>query len=639
MSSMHERGEVHFELGSVRFEVEHVGEMQHGLWFPLSGVLDDLYRPGIQPTSQEVYPIVRSLIESFDGLDVGVRGSTAIYKLLNVSNIERRGTISAALQTKLKPAAETVSDSPSAQALIDLQNASDFDFFLPGVDAESFDTVTARVEDRIMDHAARKSAFQKNKDEVMAGQTKWSITTNNKKEDVVLNLDNGVVSSGIPYSEINVATSGGKKLATVFWTPGEIDSENIQDTRRDPRFSLSWDVASCGALKKDLPAELKEDAEWVDSARRLVGNPGYNRMTNAAGVFAPSPFLKKESDVWFHIPKENVDALCRPIEIGSGFFELPALEQFTLALRAAQKGALAEENIYLSNDRINDNSKTPAISPEASAIFRAIDPEVFREQYSLLSIDDKKEFDKEIMQYMMMGLFYPQKFITYCSELGIFRFFPQLQDIHLQEWESVMGKLPDHRLYTKRQYIGTHYDEVSGLSSVDGFIQQVRKYNSVANPYHQLFRAMWEAIPEKTPDVDNAFSLFDILLDLNAVEFENKPNSLKAKSTCDNEASYIGWEHHWLLGLNDEREEIYKKNLELASKVQKLSRIGMFIGLGSYVLLGDEKLLVGGILTGLLGTLPQFIKLADTIDEDYKDIISSIQMLDEEIDQSDVPKG
>ena len=538
MSSMHERSGQHpVNFWSTRENREFVGnainerlaspEFPNGLWFPLSGVLGDTYRDdGTEFSSKGIFPVMHaafsSLLDTAERNDVKIklRGSTWAYKLLNASGTERRGTVSQAVLGAMSPAIERFGYTKSAQALGSLANSSDWDLVLPDVAPSVLPKLNQQLQDelRATIGASNVALFRKSQDSCyptkkIRYRNKWF--RQNSGGMLCVEHDGTVADGKIPYGEVDLKTKNGRMLTNIFWTPGNLEgTEDLVDTRLDPEFSLSWDWAAVGDVSHEVTGSVGMISRVAGDMALFLGTSPQRRHISELGIF-PSAEYAEGKDIWFHLPKENMEVLTRPIEVGARFSEVPVLEQFKLAVRACQKGALNEENVAVTVDEA-----APALSVSAREAFRNIDVNHFRQEYHSLPDKDKIAFDEDVMRDVMLGLFYPGKFLSYFLASGLNRFFPQLNNISEDEFSGIIGKMPDHDIYSKRQYAATHYTETAAQNGIERQIELTRKYNSLANPYHLLFRTLLEDYPHVTPNVGNSFEAVDILFGLSEHEFE-----------------------------------------------------------------------------------------------------------------------
>lgn len=498
----------------------------HGLWIPLSSTFEDL-RPGSEVENSQVHEVTSSLLGSFGDTRIALRGSTWMFQLLHQSGgAEKRGTISTAIRMGFRGGLKKFSHTKSAQALGELENASDIDLVLSEVKGEDFNAVSSNVLDRMRDVIKAKAYDESHNFE----------------------YENGVVGGNIPYDQVTICRKDGGKFLTVFWTPGKINRDTTFDTRLDQSYALSWDWASVGEVSLGLPEEIKNVLPLSKEKRDSGEMPDQKRMAHHQGVYPHADFVNGEDEVWFHLPSANVKVLGEPIKLGEKFQELPVVEQFRLALRCVQKATLAEENITLTENGLLARA---ARYPRSGGIdawetipkLRNIDIDAFRDSYQQMSEAERMQLQNEVMKEMMMMFFYPARAIDYGTDTGIFRFFPQLKDITYQEWGEVADLLPAHEIYVRKQYMATHSDEPTSFelkqrrvlrSSLGGFIsvkdwdrqqeeiQRRRNAKTLQDPYQQLFDTLAVVAPEKIPDVDNPYEMLDVLFNLDEVPFEQK---------------------------------------------------------------------------------------------------------------------
>ena len=183
-----------------------------------------------------------------------------------------------------------------------------------------------------------------------------------------------------------------------------------------------------------------------------------------------------------------------------------------------------QENLTYSEEGIKallNNPTSAAISEDACKSFQQIDVTAFSEAYAEMPEEEKHELNKEVMQSMMMGFFYPQRFVQYGADTGIFRFFPQIASLDQEEWMGLSAKLPDHDTYTKRQYIATHFKDIDpAFSGIERQVEESLRFNSVMNPYSAFYREFLNMFSDRSPDSIHAFLGLDVLLNLEKVDFE-----------------------------------------------------------------------------------------------------------------------
>ena len=635
--------------------MDHVDNLSHrpfGLWMPLSNILEDLYRPGFPPSAERMHPIALGILEAVhkSGGSVSVRGSTLPYAANKLEGIERRGTLSMAVQTVLSPAIEKYPHLKSLQALARLQNHSDFDLMIDGIDIDHFDKLNEQIRNAI--DGEFRDPFTPVGESFVSRKRLESL---DEKGPVRITHEDGLIGE-IPYGEVHATTKEGQHLFTGFWTP-RILPDGIYDIRRDPKYALSWDARVTGHLVSDLPADVAPVARVAIEKKTLMKKPHEKRLIHESGVFPLADFVRGR-DLWLHIPNEDMDVLGKPIEVGRQFRELPIVEKFKLAVRAAQKGALAEENLRLTEDgRLNRAAQFgvgAALSYDAKAAFHQISVDEFGDAMKSLSAGEFEELRKELMESMMMGFFYPARFIEYGLAADIFKFFPLLRNITYDEWLEVSRTLPGHEEYLRTQYISTHFweaDETEILiaSDKDVEVQKARYYNSFQNPYHLLVKAIAKVAPGKIPDTENPFEVLDILFDLEAHEFAPKQGE-EVEDISSKQGKYYGLDYQQKAEIRLKRE--YEIQIERNKRTWKSNALNftpvVAYAVGSAVnqffeVPGLDAL---GFITkfpyGLLNAIPLSAWTVYNIrkkDREIREIEKSSKLTQYEIDQSKKPRG
>lgn len=644
------------------------GESSHdGMWFSLSSVVNDIFPENYTPGADEMYPLFESLVRVVPDEEVGIRSSTLLYKLLTMEGVDRRATITGAIRNGLGPVLRLLGNTKSASALSSMQYFSDLDFFLPQRNAEGFAVLNSGIIDKLsLQYGSKPRVLREGEEVVVEIPTRRKVKKAEKKEPVKIESETGFIAGGIPYHQLMLNSADGQRLGIVCFTAADHgDIFGVKDDRLNPKYALSWDYAAKGRIEQQIPDRVLSRAKVLQSAASKISSPGVKRLLNDEGVLVPALFLKPEDDTWFHVPQQNLDILSRPMDVGEGFLEKTRISQFRQALRATLKGTLSEEIISGSLDgrKALAEVKAPAISSQAKRLFNGIDVDEFRKEFEQLDSHGKKELEKEVMQNMMMGLFYPQRFIEYCNATGVLRFFPQLDVISSDQWNSLAQELPVDGTYAKRQYAATHFKDISeSLSNIDKRVEMSRRYNSLANPYDLLFRKLLELYPEKTPICNNAFEALDILLNLDEIEYEKADKDPHFQ--IFNQRTLMGpqgqemtqYEFHIVLGANVGATDILQR-LELEARSAKrelqISRLwqkqalatgitmtaGLAVTLGSQ-LSNDIRISLGGMAVGgaivggayLKKSIQHTFRFLDEADRDSG-------LWDHEIEEEDLPKG
>ncbi len=615
------------------FELEGVHEMEDGMWFPLSGMMEDLHRPNFFPDSKELFQITKNILEAFGDEPLEFRGSTGSYMLLNAVGAERRGTISVAIKTGYSKSLREYAHTRSGQALGSLENLSDLDLILPNVGIDDFADKSRELAKKAKNNVA--DPFNVN---ATASRTRMKVTgADMKRRSATLTEETGTVAKHIPYDEL-IVKDGEKTLSKIFWTPGDLrELPDLKDTRRDPRYALSWDVASVGTVSREIPKSVSDKIKMAKEWRSMVISRGNQRMTNVGGVFSPADYSHEDRDIWFHIDKENVRVLTQPIEVGEGFGELSTIDQFRLALRATQKGTLDQENLQLGSMR--SHRPAPAISETACEVFRNIDKENFKNELKDLAEEEKHELMAEAMQGMMFGFFYPSRFIEYAQATGIFDFFPQLSQMTNAEWGAIVERLTPHADYSRIQHRASHFMETVPHTRVDTYSQQMYQYKKMMDPYTEFFSALCDVVPEKTPNADNAFEAFDVLFDLENEEVLGKDDPSVVVSLLRSIDVYE----------NDEVDELAKKIREREKRNYRYNLKVTAAGLGiaaATAAVGATADVVGSKIVSDLATyacwgiggFPLFYRTGRR-DKELREMKSSFVARSIEISYPDDPRG
>lgn len=636
----------------IHFENEDVAEMNEGMWFPLSNVLADMYVKGPSLCSKDIYPVMRTMIDALPRDEMGIRSSTLVYKMLQASNVDRRATVSTAIQTGLASVLERFSHTDSAKALASLQYFSDFDFFTPVVDGEHFATHSDQVVKKLARKYRTQAIAKEDEDSTTVIPTNRRVGLDEAvKKQIHIESQTGVVAKNIPYQQLMVKTEDGKRLGIVCWTPADhSDIPGVEDDRLDPDYAISWDWAAKGSVVRELPESVIEKMRITEEFREMVNTPGFKRITNAQGIFTPEEYIQAENDIWFHVSQESLQVLGRPMEMGRKFGDLSAVSQFRLALRATLKGALAEENLLLTPEgraELASSNPTPALSREAQLAFWVMQPEAFRSEYETLSSLEKHEFKKEVMQSMMMGLFYPSKFLLYAHETRIFEFFPQLSSITNFEWDQVMVNLPPHETYTKRQHAATHFTDVRGFDSIDTLIQHQRRFNSLTDPYYEFFQALLKVAPNKVPNTDNAYDALDTLLHMEKEEFEPMGYEQGRKYIKTGRNEVFGFDMDALLTDEATTDAEFNKEIGDAAKWMKtalvMGAITTLTSLAVADLFMAKAFVIAEGVAGAFYYLAKHIRSVNRIDgllaKELKKHMDSIRLTEEEVNHDERPRG
>lgn len=640
----------HFVDIHTYFENEDVEEMSEGIWFPLSNVLGDIYTSETSLKPKDIYPIVRGLIDALPFDEMGIRSSTLVYKMLNASGVDRRATVSTAIRTGLASVMQKFEHSESVKALKRLQYFSDFDFFSPNINGEGFKQAKDNVIHKLSKNYGSEATVLKE------GEPSLTVINTNKKikvdknnlSGVVLESEAGFIAEKIPYQQLMVKTETGQRLAIICWTPSDhSDIPGVKDDRLDPEYSISWDWAATGTVKRELPENIMEILKSTQGLKDLTTDPSYKRITNAQGVFQPEDYIESKDDIWFYIPQEGLKVLGKPMEIGEKFPELSAVSQFRLALRATLKGALSEENLVLTSEgraELASSNPAPALSKSAQLAFRGMSPERFTAEFNELADFEKNELKKEVMESIMMGLFYPGKFLLYANETRIFEFFPQLKDIKGIEWDQVIHHLPSHEYYSIRQHAATHFNEVEGVDGIDTMIQQVKRFNSLIDPYYEFYQALLKVVPDKVPYKDNAYDALDILLDLEKKDFEPMGSERSGHYVKTGRNEVYGVDIDALLSEEAHTDDVFNKEIEDARKWLKRAMVlGGITTISSLTIsnsfLTEATLVVGGVVASML----IFAKKAKSIDgilkKELEKHMASMRLTKEEVDRERRPRG
>lgn len=635
---------------------ENSPDIRGGIIVPFSNMVEGLFRPDFPTRASQMYPVMRAILDSVmeeEGIRVLVRGSTLTYAAGKAEGSEGWGTLTSAAQIMLRPVVDRFGHLKSVQALQALINNSDLDLILEGVDDVTFEEVNARIKTRI-DSALVEGVNQNGQE----SRTRKKVETPVEKSRIYIKHQDGAVANGtIPYGEVAARTESGQKLFTVFWSAESRSNNDEPDLRRGSDYSLSWDSNATGYLIIGADA-VDERAYAASELRQKATRPREKRMIAVDGVFSPADFVDAKDDIWLHIPKEDLNILGSQIEVGSRFDELPVIDRFLLAVRAAQKGAIAETNLRLTENGIINSVKEmgdgAAISLAAKEVFSRISPDEFSNAYNMLPDEEKAVLQKEVMMSMMMGFFYPARFIEYGLATDIFRFFPQLRDIDMVTWEGVMSSLPPHEQYLKRQYIATHFWEVESDSifsnELGDDVLRARNFNAFEDPYKLFVDALIKVAPDIVPMGSNAYEILETLFSMDKVDFElggaHELEDLSARQG----SKYFGEDPIVKAQIRYQREG---KLREARSRRSITSTAASFTPVGLYTLATAANQFVEvpglGFLdyitkfpTGLLTAIPVgawSLFMTFRKDKVIEEIRKSERASDWELDREDIPRG
>lgn len=379
-----------------------------------------------------------------------IRGSTSLYAALQQQlDIHRRGTISFSLMTYLSDDLYQARNLPIAQALTQMSYAPNIDTFFKNVGEDEFKAITKNITARLSSFKEEKSSpvFNSLKKEldISLPQEDWLIGLNSPlckkrewgKRKTHFVIKNRRTPGGVASMFASIIGQGKENIDTVPIGHLYLAADHEQypegfDTRKDSRYALSWDLC--------------------------MGH------------------LQKENGKYFIVfDEENMNRLYSPMTIGQDYHDLPASQRFLLALRATQKGAMSEELLQQSEEGRNAlqtrHGLAPAIDPETlTRLNMEITPEELQKDLAAMTLDERRDYEAYVEQYMLTGLFYPQKFIEYAQATGIMRFFPNLSSIHSDQWGSLRMLLPEHNTYSQSQYRATHIGETNHSPGAGGFL-------------------------------------------------------------------------------------------------------------------------------------------------------------------------
>ncbi len=528
------------------YEAEEAGEETWGIrenitqyrqiLVPLSLLLQDMYRDRAYPLSSEMWQtthrVLCSMLRAFP--DLGIRGSLPIYAVLRLLGIERHGTMSTGIDVHLASDLRHTQQLLVSQQIAGLVHASDIDLVAMETDTQTFgvdseDGIVPDLLNSIEQSLAVSNVFHVIRlllmgevgalrkpsstgivtrhslvsfQEKSSGKGRADLTS--KRKPVVISPQTGWIGC-IPYLDLEFQV-GRHTVLTIGITPQKHDE--VQDTRLNPVFSLSWDVGVGSLSQPDDPngfGDLGLDAG--DLVRNTSGDPGQERLSHHDGVFVPAVGVQPEEDVWIGFESAVLSPLTKPMEVGAGFEQLPIDQQVITMFRAVQRGCMGQEMLRFSEEGRSAltqyQGQAPALSRDAVDRFRNVSVGDFNDVLQSLSEEKAHGLIGYIRQYFLSGLFYHARFVEYASQVGLFRFFPELRHVSFEQWQQVIECLPVFEAYAKAQHRSTHWWETrSGVKSphtigapslFDDTYLRIHRGKLFQNPYLQFVQALIEA--------------------------------------------------------------------------------------------------------------------------------------------------
>lgn len=408
---------------------ESTPSLKKGLYIPLKDIFVDTFRTDSYPASEKATKIFTQIFDCIPPellKRAEIRGSTSLYGVLQQQGVHRRGTISAAFMTLLDQEIQQAQSLPeTAKALSNMEFGPNIDISFAGADRIEFETISQKIQALISKEMSRfpqkkiigpNSPLSKER-----GVSSRRVVTRFLRSQTPGHIDNMFVDvDSIGKETADTVPLGHLYFAADYTTYSQ---EDTFETRRDPKHALSWDLCT-GTIEKH------------------------------------------GTEYFIVYDENNIKKIMSPMKIGPEFSSLPASQRFLLLLRAAQKGATAEDNLKQSSKGRRalhlGNGRAPAIDPfHVQRLKNEISPEELQSELATMSAEKRSGFESYVRQYMLTGLFYPHKFNEYCRELGVYRFFPNLNldDEQSKKLGMYMEKRMPQENYEKRLYESTHpYD-------------------------------------------------------------------------------------------------------------------------------------------------------------------------------------
>lgn len=514
--------------------LESLSQLKNGLVFPLSHLLTDHARTREVPTAFNIHRITHAIFKIIpDQFRIKIRGSTPIFELLRSMGIERRGTISNGLDRLSFEVDALSSEHPIKSVFRSLiEHASDIDCFFPDADSATFSDIVGTIRQGIQKSLGMspymRQVFIVDDGAVLTKPEYWLQSPipgsyRSDKRPVQISIKPGTVN-GIHNCTATLATVSPATLVTskshvnpfpvmsVSWAQGKWDEHDgegkkIMEQRRDPRYALSWDRCY-GEVVRRLPMAIRDAVIDAIVQSKVVTQQPFRRLFHNNGVFPPDDFAindwRNNGDTWFHFPRASLELICKPLEVGEKYNDLPIPRRFVLALRACQKTAMGEELLQLTPEgkqALSSGRAAPAISPKALYAFNnSSTQEVFNQALVTMNSVQRRAYSNEVVQYMLTGFFYPHKFIEYCQAAGIFKHFPNLANLTQDDWKIVLSDFPDYQSYLEQQHQATHtWDDTKhhfggiGVVNSDNLVtvrEGKRARRKFINPYLHLVRSL-----------------------------------------------------------------------------------------------------------------------------------------------------
>lgn len=307
-----------------------------------------------------------------------------------------------------------------------------------------------------------------------------------------------------------------RRVASIFYSMEAVKPAGqngyIENHRLDPDYGLSWDTHASGALsplhnmtENSCAIVSQTYGRFASQKKRIKEylSPAKARNVVLDGVGMPRAYAKPEDEHYFGIQKDSLQILCQPIRVGEKFKHIrKSTDKFLLALRAAQKGSMYEDLLQLTVEgrlALASTQRAKAIDPSAIQVFQDISLEDFKTELQAMDPKTRQTYIEKATKIMMTGLFYPQKFLEYAKEVGIFRFFPNLHHLLIDEvYDKVLRQLNTELQpwdkYLENLHAATFFDEDHDpLLFLDAGAQQLESLQRRAdfvNPYQAVFYAL-----------------------------------------------------------------------------------------------------------------------------------------------------
>lgn len=564
------------------FAIESLDDIPDGFIFPLSVAIGQNGSMRLPPYPEDIYKIIHDIFDCLPqwiNTKINNRGSTLPYVLLMTQSDERRGPINYVIFNNMRDDLQRVRGSRIWNVLTQLPFGSDTDLFIEGTDRSNFEEYKRQTMVNIRRNMAhsrnqkiveKRSTHQTGTTQSLLTRIEYWLTSINglrhpkpfesKRQAVAIDVKQADIF-GIPFMDMIVRHTPlsidalvhilkrdfdftddqiFQRIGNVYFAIGDWRETNPADSpledRRDPHYSLSWDASTFGTVSKfeaidpDLRARILKRTHTAHEMNQDEKNLGKQRTTFVEGVAPPRYFGQKLVDeYYFQFPKESLQALCTPITVGQGLYDLSATRQFLLALRAAQKGAMYEDLLQLTpegKEALKSDRRAKAISPEALEMFNRISIEEFQKEIAGMTPEERRGFSEYIMKYMLTGLFYPQKFLGYALETGIFKFFPNMSGINENNIDGIINQMSPWEEYIRKMHEVVFFDDNSpkGKNWIVNFLEECQNRVGFENPYISFVKALFgeQVIPLHVDTTYNYLPTLDALLELDQEQIDRQ---------------------------------------------------------------------------------------------------------------------